>query len=94
MSIGLDDGVIFDERDGRIVKTYRTFRGAKIAFTRKYANDPNMTVCTYEYYQRTGAIKANEMVKVKSLVGGKEVEIRRVDVGGCCDPSTERYWSM
>lgn len=36
----------------------------------------------------------NEMVTVKSLMTGKEVEIRRCDEGGPCDPSTERYHSM
>lgn len=33
-------------------------------------------------------------VKVKSLMTGKEVEIRWCDLGGPCDPSTELYWSM
>lgn len=38
---------------------------------------------------------ANEpMVTVKSLMNGKDVQIRKSEVGGCCDPSTERYWTM
>ena len=32
--------------------------------------------------------------KVKNLISGKEVEIRTADVGTCCDPSQERFWSM
>ena len=36
----------------------------------------------------------NPMVKVKNLMTGTEVEIRTEDVGSCCDPSTERYWTM
>ena len=34
------------------------------------------------------------LVTVKSLMSGDEVEIRKSEVGGPCDPSTERYWSM
>ena len=30
---------------------------------------------------------------VKSLMTGKDVEIDYRDLGGPCDPSTERYWS-
>jgi hypothetical protein len=33
-------------------------------------------------------------VKVKSLMPGQEVEIPWDQLGGPCDPSTERYWSM
>ncbi len=33
-------------------------------------------------------------VKVKSLMTGQEVELPWDQVGGPCDPSTERYWSM
>lgn len=33
-------------------------------------------------------------VVVKSLMTGKDVQIRKTEVGGCCDPSTERYWTM
>ena len=32
--------------------------------------------------------------KVRNLMTGAEVEIRTKDVGGVCDPSQERYWSM
>ena len=32
--------------------------------------------------------------KVKNLISGKEVEIRTADVGTCCDPSQERFWTM
>jgi hypothetical protein len=38
--------------------------------------------------------KLCETVTVKSLMTGKDVEIMRSDVGGACDPSTERYHSM
>lgn len=33
------------------------------------------------------------IVEVKSLFGGM-VKLRKSEVGGPCDPSTERYWSM
>lgn len=38
--------------------------------------------------------KNEPMVTVKSLMNGKDVQIRKTEVGGCCDPSTERYWTM
>lgn len=31
---------------------------------------------------------------VRNLQTGAAVEIRTEDRGTCCDPSTERYWSM
>lgn len=31
---------------------------------------------------------------VKNLMTGKDVEIDYRNRGGCCDPSTERYWTM
>lgn len=33
-------------------------------------------------------------VTVKSLMTGADVVIRKTQLGGCCDPSTERYWTM
>lgn len=89
------DGIIFNETSGKIIKVFETIRGAKQSFKRGgYENDPNLTVCTAEHYANTGAIKAAEMVEVKNIMTGKMVKIRRSDVGSCCDPSTETYWSM
>lgn len=34
------------------------------------------------------------MVTRKNLISGQEFQIRNSDAGGCCDPSTETYWSM
>lgn len=42
-----------------------------------------------------GAYEAEDtMVEVKNLMTGAPVQIRKSERGGCCDPSTERYWSM
>jgi uncharacterized protein YcsI (UPF0317 family) len=35
-----------------------------------------------------------QIVTVKNLMSGMDVEICRGDRGSCCDPSTERYHSM
>ena len=35
-----------------------------------------------------------QLVTVKNCLTGKDVEIRREDVGGPCDPSMERFHSM
>jgi len=46
-------------------------------------------VIPYEDY-----LKLDTKTTVKSLMTGSDVEIDVNDVGGCCDPSTERYWTM
>lgn len=38
--------------------------------------------------------KFNGYVTVKNMMSGKDVQIRKQDVGGCCDPSTELYHCM
>lgn len=40
--------------------------------------------------------KIDEDVEVLVTIGGppRKVKIRASEVGGSCDPSTERYWSM
>jgi hypothetical protein len=47
-----------------------------------------------EYLQQLQVHNDNFQVEVKSLQTGAQVKIRRKDVGGPTDPSTERYWSM
>ncbi len=39
-------------------------------------------------------VGSNVKVTVKNLMGGEAVEIPLSDVGGPCDPSTEKYWTM
>ena len=53
-------------------------------------NETNIRLATRAEYNE----HVDYLVTVKSLMTGKEVHIRRSDVGGCCDPSRERYWSM
>lgn len=47
-----------------------------------------------EFIKGVEAFNGRQLVKVKNLMSGAEVEIRRADRGTCVDPSTERYWSM
>ena len=47
-----------------------------------------------EFLQWVQAHNDNFRVEVPSLQTGAMVKIRRKDVGGVCDPSTERHWSM
>ncbi len=89
------DGIIWDERDGRIIQQFKTFRGAKGSFKRTGRDQNENLVCsTYERYLKTGGIKAMTPTTVISLQTGKPVQIPLASVGSCCDPSTERYWSM
>jgi hypothetical protein len=43
--------------------------------------------------RQLAAEKKPKMKKVKNLMTGKQIEIRE-DTPYCCDPSTERYWTM
>ena len=85
--------VIYDTRNGKIRKLFSTLKGARIAFAHIDPRD-HLVVCDDETYGRTGAKTANELVEMTALFTGKLVKIRRADVGGPCDPSTERYHSM
>jgi hypothetical protein len=75
---------------------YDTERGAKGMCTRlnkKYGNTKQWVVIPYEEFEE----KHNPLVVVYNTVTGDgktPIYIRRSEVGGPCDPSTERYWSM
>lgn len=72
---------------------FETLRGAKAVATRLNKNDGrnSLWVAMSDIdYENT----YNPVVSVKSLMTGVEIRIRKSEVGGCCDPSTERYWSM
>jgi len=47
-----------------------------------------------EFIKSVAAFNGRQLVTVKNLMSGADVEIRRSDRGTCVDPSTERYWSM
>jgi hypothetical protein len=93
------NAVIYNTGNGKVTKYFNTLRGAKISLTRDKKNAPLASMLfkavSIADYNKTGAKTADEMVEVVSIMGNKKtVKIRRADVGGCCDPSTETYWSM
>jgi len=47
-----------------------------------------------EFIRGVEKFNGRQLVTVKNCLTGAEVEIRREDVGGPCDPSTERFHSM
>lgn len=47
-----------------------------------------------EYLATIKRFNGWQKVKVKNCLTGAEVEIRREDMGGPCDPSMERFHSM
>ena len=82
---------VYNVRTKRFHKEYETLRGAKIAVSRLNKTTRNEFACIEsELFQE----QFNKWTTVQSLVGGHEVQIREQDVGTCCDPSTETYWSM
>ena len=46
------------------------------------------------FIQQVAAFNGRQLVTVKNCLSGQEVEIRREDLGGPCDPSQERFHSM
>ena len=87
MDIGLK---YFLHYDYRILATFETLRGARCAFSRKWKKEyPTAVIMTSEQFHAT-----EPMVMVKNLMTGEPVRIKLSAHGGCCDPSTERYWTM
>jgi len=71
------------------------------AFTSGYLNSMAQEMLTLlpkrkqkEFIKSVEAFNGRQLVKVKNCLSGLEVEIRREDQGGPCDPSMERYHSM
>ena len=62
----------------------------KRSLNRKFDLYDNYLVCDTDFFHE--AIDQN--VIVTNLMSGKPCVIRESEAGGCCDPSTERYWSM
>lgn len=84
--------IVYHINGRRSIKWYGTERGAKIG---KAAMNRNAGYEAYGYLEESEFnAQFNGWVKVKNLMSGKEVSIREQDVGTCCDPSTETYWSM
>lgn len=85
--------VLYNTQTEYQVGTFQTERGAKIsraAFYKRGQYVDKLSIMEYSEFQE----KFNGYVTVKNYLSGKEVQIRKQDVGSCCDPSTERYWSM
>jgi hypothetical protein len=47
-----------------------------------------------EFIKSVEAFNGRQLITVKNLMSGVDVEIRRSERGTCVDPSTERYWTM
>ena len=75
-----------------IIKSgFETEKGAKTSLTRKWKKKyPNAEISSYEYFHNA----VDHMVTVRVLGTDKTCQIRASEQGGCCDPSTETYWSM
>ena len=85
--------VIVDTETSRIVASFPTLRGAKIALARKWAKKfPNTELLAME--REAYDVGFRKMVETTSLMTGETVMIDVNSKGGCCDPGTETYWSM
>lgn len=85
--------VIYDSTTGREIKSFDTLQGARTALTRmnkaiSMTNPINLVACSREEFN------AQDIEVEVTNIYGKKCKIRRSQQGGCCDPSTELYWSM
>ena len=77
------------------------FKEQGAAFTAGYLNSMAQEMLNMlpkrkqkEFIKQVATFNGRQLVTVKNILSGKEVEIRREDLGGPCDPSMERYHSM
>lgn len=83
-----------DYRDLTRIRNHRWYnsaRGAAIAYGRLDKQNFNHPWCIISEEEFRAA---NVLMPTKNLLSGKIVMIRKADKGSCCDPGTERYWSM
>ncbi len=58
-------------------------------------NKNSDTYPTYVAMSEEAHEEGHTLVETRNLMKpGKPVMIRKSQLGGCCDPGTERYWSM
>ena len=100
--------VVYNRNTKYVYAVYDTDKGARTAFTRactrvntgksakiggkrvKARDIAELALAPLDTFQN----EINQLTTVRSLMTGAEVTIRESEVGGPCDPSTERYWSM
>lgn len=87
------DGTLVRSRS-RGKETYHGLAAARAALTRmrnkgEISADRNARVIPRSEY-----LANRPMVKVRNLLSGREVMIPEDEVGGPCDPSTNRYHEM
>lgn len=85
--------VVFDTRNPHADKRYfKTAAGAKRATT---CANRNAGQLVYNWVEQSWFLLKYPvgMKTVKNLMSGQDVQIP-ADTPYCCDPSTERYWSM
>ncbi len=81
--------VLYDPDTMYIYSKRASKRGAAISMAALKKNKKNVVIGSEEEYN-----KYNILVPVVSIGSGKTVMIPRSDVGTCCDPSMDIYWSM
>ena len=84
--------IVYHINSKRSVGWKRTERGAKISVAawNRRSGAVNYAIMEEDAFNSV----YNKQVTVKNMMTGKDVYINAQDVGGVCDPSTERYWSM
>ena len=78
--------------DYHIIKEFKSERGAKIAFARKYKSKyPNAIIVDTDTFVRDEPMV--ETYNIMNRAAGTFL-IRKSQKGTCCDPATETYHAM
>lgn len=77
-----------DQTYSSVGRASAAMRRAKLGSRQKYPEGEYAVMTLKEYNEQ------DTMVTVYNLMSGKPVQLRKSEVGGPCDPSTERYHCM
>lgn len=82
------EAVIVDTNTWKVYNKYQSLRAARGAKTRMGLPEKYEPMSLSDYFE------GDAEVEVKHLLTGAPIMIPRSQVATCCDPSTERYFSM
>lgn len=82
--------LIVNKNTWRVVssKPY-TSKGFAMRGIRAHRNADELEAMTHADW-----VAGDTLVPSTNLMSGKAIMVRRSELGGCCDPGAERYWSM
>jgi len=81
--------ILVERITNKILKSSESLPGIKRSKTALLKKKPN---AQYDIMPRDEY--KDPMVETHNMMNGKKCMIRKSRLGTCCDPATERYWTM